>query len=110
MLHGTIKKIAVRRNKRVAHKDRWHTEKKEKPLRISELKTVVTLVQSILKEVYMVTTFSSFLIEEPIGSPVEDLTKIMFNLNEYRRSELKPLFDEARRHGLADELPKSERI
>ncbi|GGA95787.1 AbiU2 domain-containing protein [Mucilaginibacter rubeus] len=108
-LSATVKRISTRRNKEIAHKDRNHTKDKAEGISLTDLKRIIVLVQNILKDIYMITSYSSFLIDEPVGSPVLSLKKIMSVLNEDRRRFLAPLYEEGRKCNLHHELPPSER-
>lgn len=108
-LRVICKKISIRRNKKIAHRERGYSNRKSNDIKLTELKTIVSVVQNIVKEIYSITVQSAFQIEDPIGSPLESLKAIILTLNEEKRRTLASLFEEGRRFGLQNELPKSER-
>jgi hypothetical protein len=107
-MNATYKKISLKRNKIIAHADRNPGKKIKEDITLSELKNIVIIVQQIVKDIYFIVAQASFMVDDPIGSPVESLKVIMRTLDRQRREELKPLFHECRKYGLEDQLPKSE--
>lgn len=106
-LKSVTEKIKLTRDKRIAHKDR--KDYTEPDILISELKEIVLFVQKIVREIYLKVTGAAFMVNDPIGSPVESLKVVLKALNEQRRQDMRPLFDEAKKHGLQEELPESEK-
>lgn len=74
-MKASYDRIAVRRNKQIAHRDRSFDETQAEHIKIQELRDIVALVQEIIKEIYAVTEQSHYLIEHPVNAPIEGLKK-----------------------------------
>lgn len=108
-----IMKLRNQRNKSIAHKDREVLVNIEEfetinEISIGEVQKLIEIVQQVAREIYKVVKETDFMINRPIDSPVENLKWIITELTEKRLTDLRPLFAEAKKYGLQDELPQSE--
>lgn len=108
-----ITKLRNQRNKTIAHKDRdilvdIKEFERENEISIEEVRELIVIVQQVAREIYKVVKQTDFMINSPINSPVDNLKWIIKELTDKRSENLRPLFVEAIKYGLKDELPKSE--
>lgn len=105
---GLYKKIKKYRNKRIAHKDVDYGYFRRE-FNMEELKGVIVSAHHILDQIYFIHCGGSLQLDILHSSPRSELQKIIAVLDQFRRTDLKPLFHEGRKYGLNDELPPSER-
>ncbi len=99
----SIDNLILQRNKKFAHTDR-DSRTVVATVTVKKARELVVIVQGIAREIYSKFFESSFLIDEPIGAPIEDLKRVISALAEERRNRLSGLRMMAKEHGLEDEL------
>lgn len=72
-LNAITEKIRLSRNKRIAHMDREYGRDAHTDISIKEVRETISLVQTIVDEIYSVTGHPSFKANKPISSPVDSL-------------------------------------
>jgi hypothetical protein len=99
-----IDKIVEHRNGYVAHTDR-NFNPLNYPLTLKELSDVIDIAQKIAKDIHWLLDKSSFLIINPIGSPVESLRHILNALADKEKDRQRPYIDLANANNLEEEIP-----
>jgi hypothetical protein len=96
-----IENLILQRDKLFAHTDRGK-DVVVNSVTIAKTRELVEMVQNIIKDIYSVVFESSILIADPIGSPVENLERIIGILTSEKKSRDQSLKDLARAYEIKD--------
>lgn len=72
-----VEKVRKQRNKAIAHRDRRGIDEVTHGLCIRDLRALVTLVQTIAREIHFEVFGASFLVDQPINAPIDNLNFLL---------------------------------
>lgn len=98
-----IDNLLLQRNKKYAHSDRDGKEVVNE-VSIAKARELIGLVQNIVREIYSTVFESSFLIDQPVGSPVDSLKWVIDSLVSEKKTKELPLRKLALKHDITDEF------
>lgn len=105
-----ISKLRNQRNKLIAHQDRDGLDGEANGISIIDIRTLIVLIQEVVKSIYFIVTGFSLIVDNLINAPVDELDKIITLQVKDRREKLIPTIEEAKKYELDEfggDLPKT---
>ncbi|MBX2933864.1 MAG: hypothetical protein KF825_06440 [Ferruginibacter sp.] len=98
-----IDNLILQRNKIYAHKDR-NSKAVVNTVTLKKTTELIEVVQKIIREIYFTVFETSFLVNDPINAPVQNLEYIVNVLADEKKRREKPWRKLAKEHGIEGEF------
>jgi hypothetical protein len=99
----SIKNLILQRDKLYAHTDK-NSKSIPNIVTLTKTKELVTIIQEIIREVYLTVFESSFMVDSPINAPVDNLKWVISALAKEKNERESPLRKLAKHYGIEGEF------